>query len=222
MKSKIILKWSLFIIAIFAIIFVVIFNFSLILNSPSTQISYTEKIPVLPVVSPALQNLINAQSFGSQGSSSNEKINVGLPVSLVIPKINVHANFEYLGLTTDGAMDVPKGPDNVAWFDLGPRPGEIGSAVIAGHYGWKNNIPAVFDNLYKLQKGDKIYVEDSMGSSTAFVVSEIGIYDQNGDASNVFGSNDGKSHLNLITCEGVWNNLLKSRPSRLVVFTSKE
>ena len=47
---------------------------------------------------------------------------------------------EDVGLTPGGAMDVPKGPSDVAWFDLGPRPGEVGSAVIAGHEGWKDNI----------------------------------------------------------------------------------
>ena len=61
-------------------------------------------------------------------------------------------------------MDVPKQPDDVAWFDLGFRPGQKGSAVIDGHSGWKDNRPAVFDNLSKLKNGDKIYVEDNINS----------------------------------------------------------
>jgi hypothetical protein len=82
--------------------------------------------------------------------SNQEQASPGLPVRLKIPSINVDAPIEYVGLTSDGAMDVPKGHVKVAWFNLGPSPGEIGSSVIAGHYGWKNNIPAVFDNLHKL------------------------------------------------------------------------
>lgn len=119
-------------------------------------------------------------------------------------------------------MDVPKGPNDVAWFNLGPRPGEIGSAVISGHYGWKNNIPAVFDNLHKLRKGDKVYVEDKNGATITFVVRELRTYDQNEDASDVFGSSDGKAHLNLVTCTGTWNKAQKSYSKRLVVFTDKE
>jgi LPXTG-site transpeptidase (sortase) family protein len=222
MQVKKILKWSLFIIAIITVIFFVIRIYFPNLGITSSQVSYTEPIPIPPVISQALQNLIDAQSARSKIATSSEQTNVGLPVRLVIPKINVDAAFEYLGLTPSGAMDVPKGPDNVAWFNLGPRPGEIGSSVVAGHYGWKNNIPAVFDNLYKLGKGDKMYIVDDKGATTTFMVGEIGIYDQNGDASNVFGSNDGKAHLNLITCEGVWNVVSKSRPSRLVIFTDKE
>lgn len=117
---------------------------------------------------------------------------------------------------------MPKGPVNVAWFNLGPRPGGNGSAVIAGHYGWKNNIPAVFDNLHKLRKGDKIYIEDDKGSVISFVVREIRIYGKDGDASGVFYSSDGKAHLNLVTCTGIWNKAEKTRSDRLIVFTDKE
>jgi len=151
-----------------------------------------------------------------------EQTSVGLPVRLKIPMIGVDSAIIPVGLTFDGAMDVPKGPVNVAWFNLGPRPGEIGSAVVAGHYGWKNNIPAVFDNLHKLRKGDKIYIEDEKGGNIIFVVREIQIYGKNADASLVFGSSDGKAHLNLITCTGVWNKTEKSRSDRLIVFTDKE
>lgn len=120
-------------------------------------------------------------------------------------------------------MGVPKGPKGVAWFDLGPHPGEKGSAVIDGHSGWKDGILASFDNLAKLNIGDKIYVEDDKGMTITFVVREFKSFDSKGDASSVFfDPNDGKSHLNLITCEGVWDEVVQSHSSRLVVFTEKE
>lgn len=154
---------------------------------------------------------------------SQEQTSYGLPTRLKIPAINVDAAVEHLGLTSDGSMDVPKKGVNVAWFNLGPQPGENGSAVIAGHYGrWKNGEGSVFDNLNKLRQGDKIYIEDDKGTTLSFVVRESRSYDLNADASDVFYSNDGKSHLNLITCEGVWNAVSKSYSQRLVVFTDKE
>ncbi len=220
MKDKISVKLLIKIVLVGTIFSIVIIYFQT--SNISSQASFTEPIPLPPTISAELQKLIDAQSRGNDSNALNKELNVGLPVRLVIPKIKVDATFEYLGLTATGAMDVPKTPGNVAWFELGPRPGEIGSAVVAGHYGWKNNIPAVFDSLYKLKKGDKMYVVDDKGATTTFVVGEVGIYDQNADASNVFGSNDEKAHLNLITCEGVWSVTLKGRPSRLVVFTDKE
>jgi len=154
-------------------------------------------------------------------SPKQEQTSFGQPVRLKIPKINVDAVVEYVGFAPDGAMDVPKERTNVAWFNLGTRPGENGSAVIAGHYGWKNKSSAL-DNLYKLRKGDKVYIEDDKGVIISFVMRENRRYDPKADASDIFGSNDGESHLNLITCEGVWNKDSKSYSERLVVFTDKE
>jgi len=151
-----------------------------------------------------------------------KKENIPLLENLKIPIIGVDATVESVGLTSAGAVDVPKGPSDAAWFDLGPRPGEIGSAVLVGHSGWKNGIPAVFDNLHNLKKDDKIYLQDEKGSTITFVVREIKTYDQNEDVSSIFISNDGKAHLNLITCTGVWDDVLKGRLNRLIIFTDKE
>lgn len=150
------------------------------------------------------------------------KISSGFPVRLKIPVLNVDSAIEYVGLTPLGDMDVPENPNNVAWYKLGQRPGENGSAVVAGHSGYKDNIPAVFDNLSKLGNGDKLQVEDEKGTIISFVVRESRSYIPEADASGVFSSNDGKAHLNLITCEGVWNMAQKSYSNRLVVFTDKE
>lgn len=141
---------------------------------------------------------------------------------LRIPQINVDAPIEQVGLTSDGIMDSPIGPDETGWYSLGPKPGDSGSAVIDGHSGWKNNIPAVFDNLHKLSKGDKIYVENEKGAVVTFVVREIRKYNPTADASDVFWSTDGKAHLNLITCEGTWDKISRSSSQRLIVFADKK
>lgn len=149
------------------------------------------------------------------------EIYTGLPVHLEIPKINVNAAIDYVGITPKGELGVPAGPSNAAWYDQGPRPGEAGNAVIDGHFGYRDNIPAVFDNLHTLQKGDRLYVKDERGITTTFVVRQLQTYDSNEYAPAVFRSNDGRAHLNLITCEGTWNETKNSFSSRLVVFTDK-
>ena len=151
-----------------------------------------------------------------------EPVRSDFPLRLKIPKLKVDAPIQYVGLTAGGAMAVPKDPNNVAWFNLGPRPGEVGSAVIAGHFGWRNNIPAVFDDLYKLRPGDTLSVEDDRGVSTTFVVRESRRYDPAADASEVFLQSDGIAHLNLVTCEGTWNVASDSYSRRLVVLTDKQ
>ena len=148
-----------------------------------------------------------------------EQARGGLPVRLKIPAIKVNAVIEHLGLTAKGAMDAPKGPLDVAWFNLGPRPGEKGSAVIAGHRSWLlNGQVAVFDKLSRLRQGDKLYIETDIGQSVSFVVRETRLYDPEADASEVFLSDNGR-HLNLIASAGVWNESKSSATKRLVVFT---
>jgi LPXTG-site transpeptidase (sortase) family protein len=142
-----------------------------------------------------------------------------IPVRLKIPKININVSLEQVGLTSQGAVDVPKGKLNAAWFNVWPRPGEIGSAIIVGHYGiFKNGIAAVFNNLSKLKPGDKIYVEDKEGKDITFVVRKFQTYASSDNAVDVFSSNDGQAHLNLITCEGTWNKISQSYSKRLIVF----
>jgi sortase (surface protein transpeptidase) len=143
----------------------------------------------------------------------------GLPVRLQIPKIAVDSAIEDAVITPDGRMDVPAGSVNVAWFALGPHPGQVGSAVIGGHFGINNGVKFVLYDLDKLVVGDKVYILDDEGNTLAFVVRRIQSFDRNADATTVFTSTDGLAHLNLITCEGVWNQVNGNYPQRLVIFT---
>lgn len=140
-----------------------------------------------------------------------------IPVLLKIPTINVNAKIIPVGITNLGAMDTPKGPSDTGWFDLGPVPGEIGSAVIDGHRGFRTG-PAVFDDLHKINVGDKIFVENKDGKNFMFVVREKKVYGANENVPDVWNKND-KAHLNLITCSGTWNRLTRTSNERLVVFT---
>ena len=138
------------------------------------------------------------------------------PVRLTIPKIHIDAAIEYVGLTTNEEMDVPKNTDNVGWFALGPRPGEKGSAVLAGHKNSANGKAGVFADLDKLKVGDKLYITDNKGGTTAFVVSASRTYHP-GYADDVFNRDDA-AHINLITCDGWWDGIKRSYSERLVVF----
>ena len=136
---------------------------------------------------------------------------------LMIPAININTAIQYVGVTSKGEMEVPSNAVDVGWFKLGPRPGEKGSAVIAGHFDGENGEAGVFINLYKLKVGDKLYIKDDKGKSIVFVVRESRIYDP-GYADDVFSGSD-RAHLNLVTCDGVWDGTKKSYSKRLVIFT---
>lgn len=163
----------------------------------------------------------NSLSYTSEDAAvASFQTPAGVPLRLTIPAIGVDAKILSLGLTAEGNIGTPKGPSEVSWYSGSPRPGENGSAVISGHYGWKDDIPAAFDNLSKLKTGDTIYVKDQTGTTTAFRVSGTRIYAANADASDVFATST-ESHLNLITCSGDWNPKKQMYANRLVVFANK-
>jgi peptidoglycan hydrolase-like protein with peptidoglycan-binding domain len=145
----------------------------------------------------------------------------GLPVRLLIPLIGVDSGIEDAYITPDGRMQVPSGTVDVAWFALGPHPGQVGSAVIGGHFGIQNGIPFVFYSLNKLAVGDKVYVVNDEGGTLSFIVRSIASFGLNDNAAPVFTSSDGLAHLNLITCEGIWNAVDGDYPDRLVIFTDE-
>ena len=147
------------------------------------------------------------------------KIVISPPVQLKIETIGVDAVVNHVGINAAGDMDIDETPDQLAWYKLGPAPGDEGSAVIAGHYGWKNGVPSAFNDLHKLFRGDKITVQSGDGELKTFVVTRLARYSPDQDATDVFRSDDGKAHLNLITCEGSWNNSANTYTQRLVVFT---
>lgn len=124
----------------------------------------------------------------------------GLPVRLRIPKINVDAGIESVGMTPDGAMDIPADFHDAAWYQLGPRPGAPGNAVMDGHVDWITS-PAVFWKLRNLTAGDEIRVLGDDGIERQFIVTGWETYAA-GDVpmQRIFGPTDG-AHLNLITCD---------------------
>lgn len=211
MQSKILSKIILLLVILSGLtLFTTLFFYFTSLNS-----SQSDSLTSLPVTG-------SSSSLHQIVTSDLDTDQVGLPTRLKIPSIDVDAPIEYVGLAPDGAMDTPKSYVNVGWFNLGRRPGENGSAVIAGHFGTINKRLQVFNNLHKLRKDDKIYIEDEKGRNIIFVVREIQRYGKDEDSSGIFGSSDGKAHLNLITCAGVWNKAEKTFSERLVVFTDKE
>ena len=150
------------------------------------------------------------------------KAKPGIPQRLTIPIINLDTVIERVGLTPNGDLDAPKIITNTGWYQEGVRPGEAGSAVIDGHYGWLNGNPAIFNDLNKLKKGDGIYVKDEAGVNTKFIVRGSRLYAPDENAAAVFHSDNGEAYLNLITCQGEWESGQQSYSQRLVVFAEKE
>jgi sortase (surface protein transpeptidase) len=153
---------------------------------------------------------------------TEEQASASLPVRLQIPSLNVDAEVESVGIAADGTMETPSLPLKTAWYNLGAKPGEKGSAVIDGHVNWENGSKGVFKDLHDIKPESLILVTDDRGNTHAFIVTRVATYDYKADATEIFTSKDDRAHLNLITCIGAWDKSKQSYTQRFIVFADLE
>jgi sortase (surface protein transpeptidase) len=140
------------------------------------------------------------------------------PVRLAIPRLHVRTPLVRLGVT-DGAMDVPQDPAVAGWYTLGPSPGALGPAVIAGHVTW-NRVPAVFYRLGTMRPGDRVAVVRSDGVKAVFSVTRVARYGKTRFPTKaVYGSID-HAGLRLITCAGKYDAVNHRYLDNVVVFAN--
>ncbi len=143
---------------------------------------------------------------------------IGLPQRLIIPSLKVDAAIEAVGVDATNTMETPRDPFNVAWYRNGARPGQRGSAVIAGHVDYAGIGPAVFWEVRLLQPGAEILVADDAGQRRRFVVQAVERYPvEQFPGQRVFGGTD-ETMLNLISCVGDFDPATASYNQRVVIY----
>lgn len=163
---------------------------------------------------------ISPQAIPKWQVISKPEIPVGIPILLRIPAIKLSARIESVWIKLNGAMGTPVLPSNVGWYSPWIRPGETGSAVIAGHLDDQKGRPAAFAHLQKLIIWDTVFVQDNLGAEHAFVVRQVKQYASDENADEVFATSKWQ-HLNLITCAGSWDVSRKIYTKRLVIFAER-
>lgn len=140
---------------------------------------------------------------------------VGKPVRLLIPAIGVDEGLSGVGLKPDGAMQTPDFGD-AGWYDLGPRPGARGPAVIVAHV----HGPAgddVFADLSDLKPGDRVTVRRTDGTSV-FVVDSIEQSKKEALPTERIWNDTDRAELRLITCGGRPDPATRMYPDNTVVY----
>ena len=145
---------------------------------------------------------------------------VAAPVALTIPLIGVQTNLINLGLTSDGALQVPSTTSVAGWYTGSPRPGAIGSAIIVGHIDSVSS-PGVFFRLSELTKGDKVYVKRADGTLVEFRVTSVQTYlKDHFPTEDVYGPVP-DAELRLITCGGAFDSATGHYLSNIVVYAAE-
>jgi hypothetical protein len=142
------------------------------------------------------------------------------PVSLSIPVIDVHTRLIRLGLTAQGTLQVPASTSVAGWYTGSPRPGQVGSAIIAGHIDSYRG-PGVFFRLRLLRPGDRIYVRHADGTLAVFrVYAEHSYAKDRFPTQKVYGPAP-SPELRLITCGGMFDAAIGSYLSNVVVYAAQ-
>jgi sortase (surface protein transpeptidase) len=145
---------------------------------------------------------------------------VARPVSLSIPLIGVRTRLITLDLTRNGSLQVPATTSVAGWFTGGPRPGAIGSAVIAGHIDSYRG-PGVFFRLDELRRGNRIYVRRSDRTTVMFRVTAVHRYlKDHFPTRTVYGATP-DAELRLITCGGAFDSATGHYLSNIVVYATE-
>jgi sortase (surface protein transpeptidase) len=148
-------------------------------------------------------------------SVTHEARPVGKPTHLTIPAIGVSEKLHGVGLKSDGAMQTPDFGD-AGWYDLGPRPGAPGPAVVVAHV----HGPAgddVFARLHELEPGDRVTVKRTDGTST-FVVESVEQAGKDALPYKRIWNDTDRPVLRLITCGGTPDPVTRMYPDNTIVF----
>jgi LPXTG-site transpeptidase (sortase) family protein len=138
-----------------------------------------------------------------------------------IPTIGVDAPVVRLGLDRSGSLEVPSDYDDVGLWARGPRPGDPGAAVLAGHVDHRVTGPAVFYRLGELDSGDAVEVVEDSGKRTRFTVERIERHPKNQFPTlKVYGWTE-KPTLRLVTCSGDFDESSGHYRDNLIVFAQR-
>lgn len=142
----------------------------------------------------------------ASGRLSDAVVRSEVPVSIELPALHIVANVVPKGIDpASGQMAIPATPDEVGWYRFGARPGDPGSAVLAGHVDMAGYGPGAFFELDRLLPGSEVIVHMSDGTSRRLeVVETTRVPKAQLDLDAVF-DNTGPARVTLITCGGAFN-----------------
>ena len=139
----------------------------------------------------------------------------GKPTRVEIPDIGVDEKLHGIGLNRDGSMEMPDFGD-AGWYDLGPRPGAGGPAVLVAHVHSPAG-PDVFWDLHELEPGDQVTVTRTDGTSTFIVDGSEQTPKKDLPLDRIWSKTD-EAVLRLVTCGGTFDPAIGGYPDNTIVY----
>jgi hypothetical protein len=155
------------------------------------------------------------------GEAADADPTVADPSAIRIDRIGVDHRIVPVGLEDDGTMEIPEDVQEIGWYDPGVRPGEPGSAVLAGHVDSRAQGRGAFFALGSLDVDDEIVLTDAEGAEQRWRVTartRYPKYELPVDELFVWGGAEGR--LVLITCGGDFDRASRHYSDNVVVLAS--
>jgi hypothetical protein len=150
-------------------------------------------------------------------SSPTNPVPAGWPKTLIIPRMHLVAPVESLDLTKSSEQMAPFKWGDVAWYNRGPRPGDVGRATMFGHLD-SYCCPAAFYLLKDLRAGDTIKVAYRNGKTLTFRVMWQASYPNQKVPLNFMFGRVRERGLNLMTCGGIFHPGAGGYDHKLLVY----
>jgi len=172
----------------------------------TTTLAITTSVPAVPSSAPV-----------ASGANVNEPV-AGEPLAVRVPSLGIDSTLVPLGRLADGTVEVPSTADQAGWYVEGPRPGEVGPAVILGHVDSTSG-PGVFATLDRLRPGDEVVVDTTAGPTSFSVDRTEQVPKDRFPSEAVYGAVPGPE-LRLVTCGGAFDRSAGHYLDNVVVYLS--
>lgn len=170
----------------------------LLLSSADDERALT---PAKTQLSPGAEQLAKAAEVqaGRPTAPNGPRRRPAPPRTISIPSAGVRAAVEPVA-ARQGVLRVPE-VGRAGWYDAGPRPGEVGRAVIIGHLDTRKG-PGLFARVPRLERGAAIAVTDRRGKRHRYrVIGTAQVEKRSFPADEVYGGS-ASPVLVLVTCGG--------------------
>jgi len=126
------------------------------------------------------------------------------PRFLTVEGTTINMPIVEVGVSPDGAMEIPEPFNEAGWYRFGPVPGAAaGTAVVAAHVDTTSD-SAPFSQLKSLAPGTLVTVQREGAASVTFRVTGVELMAKDAfDGASIF-RRDGPPELKLVTCGGRW------------------
>jgi LPXTG-site transpeptidase (sortase) family protein len=165
-----------------------------------------EQLVALADASAATPNarIPSASRPAGANQSRAESEELGQPMMLAIPRLELKMPITAVTVDDKGAMAIPARPTEIGWYAYGPRPGSAeGSAVLGGHVDSREYGVGPLVGLKQLRRGDEIIIKTNKGTERFRVSTVRLISKQDLDLRDVF-KRDGEPLLRILTCGGTY------------------